>query len=64
MIISTYWDIPKGLTRETAMRFRCPKCGAEAKRPCTGRRIPTNERVSPHIQRYDVAARRITGERE
>ena len=56
-IVETYRDILKlGLSRKAALSVKCPKCDATTGDPCTGRRDPTNVRVSPHIERYDAFA--------
>ena len=56
MSITTLYDIRQhGLSRLSAMSVVCPKCGAAKLDRCTGRRNPVQERLSPHMERYDAA---------
>lgn len=44
-----------GITREHALKFACPRCGAQAGWSCIGRRKPAQPRKAPHAERYQAA---------
>lgn len=45
----------QGLGRADALRFECPRCGANSGDACIGRRKAPQPRTAPHAERYEAA---------